>query len=156
MSPQANPSEEQQQQQLEVDTSIVAPKGEPPLVEHPIPLKDQVTLYFRQIGAVYGTQIQRLVEQKTNRQNGGKGGYGICTLAEQNRIVDQVKMLAGSEWPPWSAYREDNVGRYIASGLTQFSDLDLAVGLSEEEAKVGQSVIFFPSYLSAAERFGVD
>lgn len=132
MSQQVNPSKEQ----LEVNTTFIAPVGEPPLVEDPIPLKDQVTLYFRQIGAVYGTQIQRLVEQKTNRQNGGKGGYSLCTLAEQKKIVDKVKRLGGNQWPPWSAWREANVGRYIASGLTQTSDLDLAVRLNEEEAKV--------------------
>ena len=107
------------------------PQWQPPFVAEPIPLKDQVTLYFRVFKADVA-QVQQLVYLKTKRANSGYGGYENCGFDEQKQIVEAAIEHSKDVNHPWR-WNPENIGRYIASGLTQPSDLELATGLWEED-----------------------
>lgn len=70
-----------------------------------------------------------LVNSKTGRKNPAMKGNFDCDDAEQYRIINEAKSeFKKNKWE-WTT---ENIGRYIASGLTQGSDLDLATGFAEE------------------------
>ena len=122
MNPQAGPS-------LQKPTVVLAARpGEPPIVSKRLPLKNQVTIYFRLLtNDVY--LVQLLVYLKTRRETPGSQGYYSCDEAEQNSILDDA--TSESKEKSWEMTAE-NAARYVASGLTQASDLNLAIGCAED------------------------
>lgn len=133
MDPQAGPSSQK--------TTGIKPAGPgvPHFVSTPLPLKVQVVLYFSNF-AHEDFQICKLVESKTGRENPAMKGNFDCDDAEQYRIINEAKSeFKKNKWK-WTT---ENIGRYIASGLTQDSELNLATGYAEEAsglasfAKVG-------------------
>ena len=115
----------------QADPTIVHRPGQPPLVSMALPLKDQVALYFRYLKTNH-LQTKQLVHLKTKRASRPKGGYAYCGHNEQDEIFDAAFKHAldvNHRWP----WNPENVGRYIASGLTQPADLYLAIGISAED-----------------------
>ena len=105
-----------------------ARQGEPPIVSKRLPLKVQVVLYFRLLTKdVY--LVQLLVYLKTRRETPGLQGYYSCDEAEQNRILHDA--VSESEKSSWGVTPE-NIARYVASGLTKVTDLNLAIGCAED------------------------
>ena len=129
MSQQAGPHGEQPT----IDYRIPARSWEPEMNFYPIPLKNRVTLYFHHL-QTDSAQIQELVYLKTLREDGGMAGYAECDVNEQQRMIAEAERVSENDHHPWK-WTHANIGRYIASGLTQPNDLELAIGLSAEEIK---------------------
>ena len=107
---------------------IRARPRQPPIVSKRLPLKAQVTLYFR-LHTSDTYLVQLLVYLKTGRQSRGSQGYYSCDEAEQDRIIDEAK--SESHKNSWD-YTADNIGRYIASGMMLPTDIKLAMEFIEE------------------------
>ena len=118
----------------EVDDNVKPREGEPPFFCDPIPLMNQVTLFFGRMG-VRPEIIQELVRMKTDRRDGKGKGIIYCNEAEQKVIESKLFDIArDQEWKRDNAF---HVGRHVASGLTKPSDFSLAFTINEDEAKVG-------------------
>ena len=134
MSQQADPRAQQ--------PTVVYRPG-PPFVPKPLSLKDQVALYHRYLKTNH-VQTRQLVYQITKRANRPEGGYAYCDHKEQDEILAAAQKHSLQVNHPWH-WNSENVGRYIASGLTQSADLYLAIGLRAEdiqEIKEGPEVGF--------------
>lgn len=124
MNPQAGPSFQKQ------PAIKLVGQGVPHITSTPLPLRDQITLYYTHYEAK-PLDLQRLVYVKTRRETGFQGDFH-CNEAEQKRIIkDAMSEFEKNKWD-WKAA---NVGRYLASGLTQISDLNLVTEF-EEDASV--------------------
>lgn len=112
-------------------------RGPPPIIPDPIPLKERVTLYFRTL-KVDSPVVQDLVFLKTARERAPQGmvavGYDSCDETEQVALSAAAKAKTNNQDHPWD-WDAANIGRYIASGLTQREDLELAIVLTQEEIK---------------------
>lgn len=131
MNPPAGPYGDEE----EVDYAVVAREGEPPVVKDPIPLMNQITLYFAKI-KVPSEKIQELVKMKTIRRNRTNQGIISCNKDKQRELVGEVHDIAEGQSPRWIV-DDDNIGRHVASGLTKQSDFVLAFTINDEEEKVG-------------------
>ena len=117
-----------------VDYRPSARPREPQIVDKPIPLKDRITLYYGTL-RTDSAPVQKLILLKTRRvrlESGLMGGLTSCGYQEQQRITFAAEKNSQNEDHPWD-WTASNIGRYIASGLTQPKDLELVLGLTEEE-----------------------
>ena len=86
--------------QQTLDLRLTALEGEPPLREEPIPLRDQVTLYFRP-NETNPRVVQHLVFKKSFSNNGRKDGDNGCDVTEQNRILGSLNTVCQDPNHPW-------------------------------------------------------
>ncbi|CAD6581843.1 MAG: hypothetical protein ASARMPREDX12_000684 [Alectoria sarmentosa] len=106
----------------------------PAIVEYTTPLKTMIVLYFRH-HAFPEFAIQWLVNHKT----GDPHCNGKVQRDEQVKVLQDFKQ---NEW----AYRDVNIGRYIAQGRTDPRELDQAVGLA------GYEIYWIRTFLNIDEK----
>ena len=106
--------------------------GEPPIVKDRLPIEAISILYFRTLKAGHAV-TQDMVVQLYIKANGVLISEGQtppkCNIDAQSEVIqvaNKSRKDFGWEWEP------ANVGRYIASGLWQYEDLDAATRPSDE------------------------
>ncbi|KAF6222662.1 hypothetical protein HO133_000709 [Letharia lupina] len=110
-----------------IDYRPSARPGEPELDDAALPLYYRIVLYHGVLGTGRA-QVQQLISLKTG------GAVASCGLFEQHKIKKTAKNISENKDHPWD-WNGYNIGKFLASGLTQPKDLELVVGLTEEEIK---------------------
>lgn len=123
-----------------VDPRLFPRPGEPPIAAAKLPLHYQLTHFWGGLG-LYSNLVQMLIRKKTGRAEGIEE-LATCDDKQQNAIRDAAFKSSKDSNHGWD-WTSRNIGKYLASGLTQPTDLARCVELLDQEIKEFKEIVGF-------------